>query len=377
VANLYRPGNQTRAVILSLGFGAFLISALYLVQVNLLRQFDGVSAESRGNLLLFDIQEDQAAGVDSIVAAGSARVLELTPIVTMRIAAINGRTVRELIADGGRGGSNWPLRREYRSTFADSIEHPETITAGPQFGVTQLPQGFAEVSFESEVAREMLLTLGDTVVWDVQGVNVATIVTSLREVNWGRLETNFFAVFGPASIQSAPKQFALLARVPEDVLGTLQGRIVDRYANVSAIDLTLVGATIAGIQNKVSVAIRFTALFSLAMGIPVLLSAVAATRRERVREGVLLRTLGATRAQVRKIMLSEYAILGTLGTLTGVALGAAGAWGVMWYIFGQPYLSMSADVLLVGMLMIIITMIIGFAAGRDAFRATPAAALRD
>jgi len=87
VANLQRPGNQTRAVTLALGFGAFLATSLYLAQATLLRQFESVTTESRGNVLFFDIQEDQAAGVDSILRAGGAEIIELTPIVAMRIAA--------------------------------------------------------------------------------------------------------------------------------------------------------------------------------------------------------------------------------------------------------------------------------------------------
>ncbi len=386
IANLYRPGNQTRSVILALGFGAFLISTLYLVQVNLLSRFDAISTSSRGNLLLFDIQEDQATGVDSLLRLAGAETLELTPIVTMRIAMLNGTPVRELMerrsrsgGGGALGGSSgtWALRREYRSSYVDSLDDSEKIVAGTQFGRRKLPDAIAEVSFERDVAAELNIALGDTVVWDVQGAHVKTIVTSLREVNWGKLETNFFAVFGPGSIQSAPKQFALLCKVPDPVLGTVQGRIVDRYANVAAIDLTLVAQTIAGIQSKASVAIRFTALFSLAMGIPVLIGAVAATRRERIREGVLLRTLGATRVQIQQIMVSEYAILGALGTLTGVLLGIAGAWAVTWYLFDQRFVPVAPELLVLALLMILITTLIGFVSGRDVYRATPAEALRE
>ncbi|CAA9293364.1 MAG: ABC transporter, fused permease protein, partial [uncultured Gemmatimonadaceae bacterium] len=99
VANLYRPANQTRAVVLSLGFGAFLVTTLYLVQTNLLRQFTLSADASRANLLFFDVQEDQASGLDSLVRAAGTPVLTSTPIVTMRVAAINGTEVRLSRAD--------------------------------------------------------------------------------------------------------------------------------------------------------------------------------------------------------------------------------------------------------------------------------------
>jgi putative ABC transport system permease protein len=377
VANLYRPGNQTRAVVLSIGFGAFLMATVYLVQTNLLRKFDAVSTESRGNLLLFDIQDDQAAGVDSILLQSGAHTLELTPIVTMRVAGVNGRTTREILDDNSREGRGWPYRREYRSTFRDSLGPGEQIVAGAEFGSRTLPPEYGEVSFELDLANDMRLAIGDTVLWDVQGVDVPTIVTSLRAVDWERLETNFFAVFAPGSIDAAPKGYALLAKVDEESLGMAQGRVVERYANVSAIDLTLVAETIAGIQNKVSVAIRFTAVFSLLMGIPVLVGAVAATRRDRIREGVLLRTLGASRAQVQSVLLSEYTVLGALGACTGVLLGIAGAWGVTTFIFEEPFVPFSPDLLILVVLMMLATAAIGFAAGRDAYRTTPAEALRE
>ena len=99
IANLHRPANQTRSVILSLGFGAFLMSTLYLVQANLLKQFAIAQEASRGNLVLFDVQDDQLAGLDSIVRASGSELLETTPIVTMRIAAINGTPSSVLLAD--------------------------------------------------------------------------------------------------------------------------------------------------------------------------------------------------------------------------------------------------------------------------------------
>jgi putative ABC transport system permease protein len=377
VANLYRPGNQTRAVLLSLGFGAFLIAALYLIQVNVMHQIELVSRASRGNVLLFDIQEDQASSVDSILAAAGAQRVELTPIVTMRIGSINGRPMRELLADPQRGGPGWALRREYRSSFADSVADPSSIVAGRQFGQVNLPPGFAEVSFEAEVADALHLAVNDTVVWNVQGVDVATVVTSLRYVDWGRLETNFFAVFGPGSIQQAPRTYALLARVDETQVPLLQGRIVDRHANVSAIDLSLVRQTMLAVQEKASTAVSFTTIFSVLMALPVLLSAVAATRRERVREGVLLRALGATRSQIRTIVLWEYAILGALGAATGVLLGVAGAWGVMWYVFEERSLALSANVLLAAVLITAVAALVGVATGRDSYRTAPAEALRN
>src|SRR5690606_26093748 len=151
-------------------------------------------------------------------------------------------------------------------------------------------------------------------------------------------EANFFVVFAPEALRRAPQQFVIVANVPPGPqLATIQRDAVRRFPNVSSLDLSLVRRTISDILDRVILAIRFLGLFSVAMGIPVLFSAVAATRRARLREGVLLRTLGATRAQVARILLTEYGALGALGALTGMVLAFGGAWALTRFVFEDPF----------------------------------------
>ncbi|HUQ80222.1 MAG TPA: FtsX-like permease family protein [Gemmatimonadaceae bacterium] len=380
IANLYRPANQTRAVVLSLGFGAFLVTTLYLVQANLLRQFDLTTQASRGNLLFFDVQEDQGQGLQDIVRQAGYQVVQATPIVTMRVKMVAGKTVQEILGDSSRRSGGWAFRREYRSTYRDSIQSSETVVSGKWFGETPAPAGGpkAEVSLEQDVAKELRVKLGDVVTWDVQGVEIPTRVTSLRDVNWARFEPNFFAVFGPGALEKAPKQFVLLTNVPDGVSAArVQRSVVQRYPNVSAIDLSIIRKTISEIVDRVSMAIRFLAVFSLAMGIPVLFSAVAATRRERVREGVLLKTLGATQGQIRRILFAEYALLGVLGSLTGMLLSFGGAWALLKFVFERPFAPATVPALLIAAAMVLVTVSIGVLSGRDVFKTTPMAALRE
>jgi putative ABC transport system permease protein len=382
VANLYRPGNQTRAVTLALGFGAFLISTLYLVQSNLLRRFTSVSAEARGNVIFFDVQQDQAPGLDSIVRNAGHEVVQSAPVVTMRIAAIDGKKVSDMIAvpRGERGRAGWALRREFRSTFRDKPAASETIVGGKWFGDNALKTApdTGEISLEEGIAEELNVKLGDVITWNVQGVEMPTRITSLRKVVWTRFEPNFFVVFPAPLLQAAPKQYLLLAQVKDPVAVTLlQREVVNRFSNISSIDLTAIKRTVDQIVGRVSLAIRFMALFSLAVAIPVLFSAVSATRRARIREGVLLKTLGATRGQIARILLAEYSLLGVLGGLTGMLLSIAGGWAVVRYVFKTPFAAALAPIAAIAVVIVALTVLIGLLAGRDVFRETPVAALRD
>jgi len=383
VANVYRPANQTRAVILSLGFGAFLLATLYLVQTNLLKTFALDATVTGANVLFFDVQDDQVTAVDSLVRAHGFRVVQRDATVPMRISAINGVPVAELARDtlGRQRREGWALRREYRSTFRDSLLGGERLRSGKFFDPhrTIAPADTGEVSIDVGLADNLRIALGDVITWDVQGVPIPTRVTSLREVTWMRFEPNFFAVFQPSVLRDAPKQYIVLADVPGPKnVAAIQRDVVHRFPNISAIDLALILSTVQRIVDRVTTAIRFMALFSVAIGIPVLFSAVAATRRDRIREGVLLKTLGATRAQIIRILVTEYALLGTLGSATGVLLALGGASALLHRVFKQPNFSIAVTPLVtmtVGM--IALTVGIGVLAGRDVFRETAMAALRD
>ena len=414
VASLYRPGNQTRAVVLALGFGVFLMGTLYQVQYNILRSLDLRMGEAKANVVFFDVQENQQAGIDSVIHAAREELIDETPIVAMRIASINGKSAASIADEiekerrardsafvagrrGGRGARNggagagaggrggivrdrrgpWAFRREFRSTYRDTLTASERLVAGKWFGLSGAGD-IGEVSLDSSVAAELGVGLRDTITWNVQGVLIPTLVTSLRAVQWQTFAPNFFAVFDPKSLSAAPKQFAILVHASTPAaIAHLQRDVVSKFPSISSLDLTLVQRTVTSVLGKVTMAVRFLALISLGLAVPVLFSAVAATRRDRLREGVLLKTLGATRNQIARIMLAEYALLGTLGALTGVVLSTLAAWGLLRVIFRMPFIPAFAPAGLVAAAMIGLAVVIGLMTGRDVFAETPMAALRE
>ena len=382
VANVYRPANQTRAVMLSLGFGSFLVTTLFLVQNSIVNDLSVNAASSGANLLMFDVQSDQAKPVDSLVRARGFKVVQQSPVVPMRIASINGRSTASIRGDTTKDRrAGWAVRREYRSTFRDSATAGETITNGRWFTASSRPfmrGDTGEVSLDAGVAGELKVKLGDQITWNVQGVEIPTRVTSLRDVKWTRFEPNFFAVFPSRVLRDAPHQYTILARVPGATnVAVLQRDIVKQFPNVSSIDLSLITQTIGKIVDRVATAVRFMALFSVIMGIPVLFSAVSSTRRERIRESVLLKTLGATRAQIMRILVTEYALLGILGSLTGLVLATAGGWALIHFVFEVRYTPAFGPAIAITVAMMAIAIAIGIIAGRGVFRETAMTALRE
>ncbi len=382
LANLYRPANQTVSVVLSLGFGTFLLATLLLVQHNLLRSLRVDGGSKRANLILFDIQPGQAAGVDSLLRARGLDPTPAVPIVPMRIQSINGKTAQDYSrdttdVDGQPAG--WALRREYRSTYRDSIVASERVTAGRWWGEGSDSAGApASISVEAGLAEELGVSLGDEITWDVQGVPIPSRVTSLREVDWARFETNFFVVFRPGVLDRAPQTLVTLVRVDSaSERGLVQRAVVERFANISALDLSTVQRALDDILGKVGAAIRFMAIFTLGAGLIVLLGALATSRAQRLRETVLLKTLGASRAQVIRVAVAEYLALGTLAALTGLVLALGSAWALAHWLFETQFAVPAAPMLLLAVGVVALTAGTGIWSSVDLFRRTPLDALRN
>jgi putative ABC transport system permease protein len=380
LANLHRPANQTVTLILAIGFGAFLLGTLYLVQYNLLRQLRLTGGPARPNLVLFDIQPDQLPAVERELREAGLSRTQATPIVPMRLRSVKGRPVTELLA-GRReqqqeGPSNaWAFRREYRSTYRDSVVASERVVEG---NWSQAGQSPPRISVERGLAADLGVAVGDEIVWDVQGVPLVTQVGSLREVDWARFEPNFFVVFAPGTLETAPQSFVTMTRIGDPAFrGRFQRRLAERFGNVSTLDLSLLQEALERLVERVVLAIRFMALFSLGVGVLVLVGALATSRFQRVREGALLRTLGATRGQVYRVVVAEYLSLGLLASAVALILAGAAAWAVARFVFEGtftlPMIPMGALTLLV----VTLTVVVGLANSRDVVRRAPLEVLRE
>jgi putative ABC transport system permease protein len=377
LSNLHRPSNQTVTVVLAIGFGAFLLGTLVLVQLNLLQQLRLTGGPARPNLVLFDIQPDQLSAIQRELRDAGLSSAAPVPIVPMRIASVKGRPVRGILSDTsdtGAGSGSWAFRREYRSTYRDTLVASERLAAGRWWGETGPVPG---ISVESGLAQELEVGVGDEIVWDVQGIQIPTRVTSLREVDWARFEPNFFVVFEPGSLEGAPHTLVTLTRIEQPTArGSFQRRLAERLPNVTTLDLSVVQEALERLVDRVVLAIRFMATFTLATGTLVLIGALATSRFQRIREGALLRTLGATRSQLFRIVLAEYFALGAMAAAVAALLSAAAAWALARWVFEGRFSPQPGPLGALVLGVVTLTVVVGLLNSREVIRRTPLEVLR-
>jgi len=350
-ANLYRPNNQTLILVVTIGLGTTFIGTLYFIQQLLIDRVTVTASRGQGNMILFDIQSRQVAGVDSLVRSAGLPVVESVPVVTVRYSSVKGVTAEMAAADtvsrgergpgtegafgrgrrGGiddtAGGRNGPperriFGREERVTYRDSLLTTEKLVAGKLGEPARNTGGTIFVSIEEDYARHILhVGMGDTIVFDVQGVPLATVVGSLRSVDWRRLQPSFQVLFPSGVLEQAPQFHVVITQVGSaEESARFQQAMVRRFPTVSVIDVRLVLSVLNEVLEKIGFVIRFMAGFSLLTGVMVLIASVLISKFQRIQEGVLLRTLGASRRQVRTIQLLEYFFLGALAAATGILL---------------------------------------------------------
>src|SRR5947209_1782154 len=378
LANLYRPNNRTLLLTIALGLGTFLLLNLYLSREVLLAQFRSIDLNNQPNIFLFDIQPDQTEGVADLVRSLGLPVIQQAPIVTMRLTEIKGRSVADLLAEPARKMPEWELQREYRCTYRETLANTEKIVAGKWIGrIDYKPGDVVPISIDKEIAHDFGATIGDELVFDVQGVPIRTKIASTRDIDWKRFQTNFFVVFPAGVLEGAPTFNVLVSRVPDAAASAqLQSAVVAKFSNVSALDLTSVIQTVDSILTKVALVIRVMSLFTVGAGIIVLASTIWSGRYQRLKESVLLRTLGASRAQIWKILCAEYLIFGLLASCTGILLAVASSWGLARFVFKLDYAPSMWPLLIAATSVSALTVAIGLLTSRGIGSTPPLEILR-
>ena len=377
LANLYRPNNQTLILMVAVGLGTALISTLFFTQDLLLGQVEFTGRDEQPNMILYDIQSDQKEAVAKLTVESGLPLLQQVPIVTMRMHTVDGINKAQNEADTTETRKRgWVFRREYRVTYRDSLIETEKVIDGEWHG-NKPDDGNIYVSIADNIAEDMKVGVGSKVVFNVQGALIETIISSIREVDFSRIQTNFFVVFPTGVLESAPQFHVVVTRTSDEELsGNFQRKLISAFPNVSAIDLTQILKTVNTILDKISFVIKFMALFSVLTGLLVLISSVVLSKYQRVKESVLLRTLGASRRQILSINLVEYLLLGALASSTGIFLSFGISWLIAKYQFEIPFTPTFLPPFLVFISITFLTVLIGLLNSREVVSKPPLEVLR-
>jgi putative ABC transport system permease protein len=246
--------------------------------------------------------------------------------------------VEQLREDPRQPIPRWALRREYRVTYRSGLSSSDHILSGTWTPRVGSDAQLIPISLEKSIAETLRVGVGDRLEFDLQGVSLFTQVASIREVDWQRLQPNFFVIFPEGVLEQAPQFYALVSRTDSpQTSALLQRAVVERFPNVSMIDLTLVLNTLDAILGRISAAIRFLAFFTILAGLFVLGSAILSRRSQRLKESILLKTLGAPRRQIVTLVAAEYLFLAAIACLAGTSLSAVATWAAARYFFAIPF----------------------------------------
>ncbi|NBB77296.1 MAG: hypothetical protein GVY02_07950, partial [Bacteroidetes bacterium] len=237
-ANLFRPNNQTSMLMTTLGMGMLLIGTLYLSQDAILQRIDLQFSDDMPNLVLYDIQTDQNEDILNIIEENEGKVLQNVPIVSMRLAKWNGLTPSEVREDSTIDVRGWALGREYRVTYRSELRESETLTEGEWIGEADGINSVVPISIATNIEDDLRVAVGDSLTFNVQGVQVQTRIASIRDVDFTRAEPNFFVLFPSGVLENAPQFFATVIQTNSDLQTvSIQQEVVQRHPNISAIDV--------------------------------------------------------------------------------------------------------------------------------------------
>jgi putative ABC transport system permease protein len=376
LSSLFRPNNQTRVLMVTIGLGAFIISTLNIVEQSMLGQVEFTGQENQSNTILFDIQPSQRDGVVKLMKDNKLEVNQVVPIITCRLSELKGRPIEVLQKDTTDHVPNWALTREYRITYRDSLHHSEELIKG-ELQKKRPGKDSVWVTISEGMEENLEVKIGDSLVFDMQGVPVKAFISGVRKVEWPKDPPNFIFVFPTGVLENAPQIFVTATRIDDQQqANSFQQQLVMQFPNVSLIDLRLILSTVNDLFDKLGLIIRFLALFSIITGLVVLAGAVINSKFVRIKENVLLRTVGARTSQITRITLIEYGYLGLFSALTGMILSLGGGWLLTRFFFEITFAFDWLELLVIGLGVILLTVGIGWFNSREVINTPPLQVLR-
>jgi putative ABC transport system permease protein len=325
LGNLHRPGAATPNVVLSLGLGLTLLVTVAQITANLSAQIrEGVPADAPSYYFI-DVQPDQIDAFEAMVRAlpGVAAVGR-APMLRASIIQVNGVRAEDVKV---AGDAQWALRGDRGLTYSATVPEKNRIVAGRWW-----PADYAGpplISFDAKLAKGMNLKIGDTLTFNVMGRPITAAIANLREIDWSGMGMNFSVIFAPGTLEHAPHAYLATVRVDRAHEAGVDRAVARDFPNVTSVRVRDILATVNALLRQINEAVSYAASAALIAGVVVLAGAVAAGYSDRVRDAVILKVLGARRAEIARVYLLEYSMMGLITALVAMALGTLAAWLVI------------------------------------------------
>jgi putative ABC transport system permease protein len=333
LSGLVRPGAPTANVVMSLGAGLSVLIAVAQLDGNLARQVQEQIPERAPAFFFIGIPPGDAAAFDEVVGAvPGVEHVERVPTLRGRTAIVNGVPADEVRT---ASGDHWFLHHEIGLTYTAGMPGGTALTAGEWW-----PEGYAGLpilSLDARTAEEIGIEVGDTLVFTILGREVSGTVANLRRIEWESMGLNFAVIFAPGALEDAPQTHVASVTVDAAAEDTLFRTATQEFPNVTAIRVREVLERVTGMIAQIGVAVRAVALLTIAAGVLVLAGAIAAGQRARLYDSVVLKVLGATRGDVLRANLLEYAVLGTVTATVALAVGTAAAWATIRFVMEAEF----------------------------------------
>lgn len=314
LAAMSRRAGASVLQISALGLGLSALLVLLFAQRDLLAGWQASLPADAPNRFLINVQDAQLDDVRAQLASDQLSLRELFPMVRGRWVAHNGEAVRSENYDGAR--AQRLSEREFNLSYASTLKPDNEITAGRFWAADSTA---AEASVEEGLADALDIALGDTLRFDLAGTEVEATVTSLRRVDWGSFTPNFFVVFSPATLQGRPASWIGAFHL-DPAQAEAGDRLLQRFPNISLIELDRILDQVRDIADKLSRAVSFVFLFALVAGVLVLLAAIASGSTQRAAEAAILRTVGASARQLRLAHAAEFAAIGLTAGISALVI---------------------------------------------------------
>jgi putative ABC transport system permease protein len=299
IANLYRPGNHAQSALVALGIGVMFTLTVYLVQRGLLTELVKSAPPGMPNVFLLDITPRIKDGVTAIASQqqGLEGKLELVGTVSARITNINGA----------------PFDRTNLKGMPRRYSREISVGVAPDLKPGQL-------SVAEDAAKILGLQVGSKVDWTTTGQEFSSTVAIIHKADQTRLSARIEFLLSADTLSGSPTIYYGAMRVKAALVPSLQRAIYNAYPTVTVVNIADVLQIVQGVVDQIALVIRFISAFAILAGAIILASSVAGTRFRRIREVVILKTLGATRNRVAEIFSIEFLILGTVAGLMGALL---------------------------------------------------------